>query len=96
MADLEQRLTSLEETSFFQEQRLKELDAALTAQQSQLDTLEKELADALAVIRLLADADMKCSQAELADALAVIRLLREKLAEQPDNSLPPHFMPERY
>ena len=56
------------------EQRLKELDAALTAQQSQLDTLEKELAD----------------------ALAVIRLLREKLAEQPDNSLPPHFMPERY
>ena len=33
---------------------------------------------------------------DLADALAVIRLLREKLAEQPENTLPPHFMPERY
>ena len=74
MPDLEQRLTRLEELNFFQEQRLKELDAARTAQQSQLDTVEKELAD----------------------ALAVIRLLREKLSEQPDNSLPPHFMPERY
>ena len=34
MPDLEQRLTRLEELNFFQEQRLKELDAALTAQQS--------------------------------------------------------------
>ncbi|WP_298033477.1 SlyX family protein [uncultured Desulfovibrio sp.] len=74
MPDLAQRLTRLEELNFFQEQRLKELDVALLTQQSQLDTLEKKVAD----------------------ALAVIRLLQEKLSEQPDNSLPPHFMPERY
>lgn len=74
MPDHEQRLTRLEELNFFQEERLKELDAALTIQQDQLDKVEQQLAD----------------------ALALIRLLREKLADQPDDSLPPHFMPERY
>lgn len=74
MPDHEQRLTRLEELNFFQEERLKELDAALTIQQDQLDKVEQQLAD----------------------ALALIRLLREKLTDQPDDSLPPHFMPERY
>lgn len=74
MPDHEQRLTRLEELNFFQEERLKELDAALTTQQDQLDKVEQQLAD----------------------ALALVRLLREKLADQPDDSLPPHFMPERY
>lgn len=74
MPDPEQRLARLEELSFFQEEQLRQLNAALTAQQTQLDKVEQDLAD----------------------ALAVIRLLREKLAEQPENTLPPHFMPERY
>ena len=68
------RLTRLEELTFFQEERLKALDAALTIQQKQLDKLEKDFAD----------------------ATSVIRLLREKLGDQPENSLPPHSMPERW
>ncbi|MDY0202901.1 MAG: SlyX family protein [Desulfovibrio desulfuricans] len=71
---LEDRLTRLEELTFFQEERIEKLDAALTAQQTQLDAVERELADA----RL------------------VIRSLRDKLAQQPENALPPHFMPERW
>ncbi|ATD80241.1 MULTISPECIES: SlyX family protein [Desulfovibrio] len=71
---LEDRLTRLEELTFFQEERIEKLDAALTAQQTQLDAVERELADA----RL------------------VIRSLRDKLAQQPENTLPPHFMPERW
>lgn len=74
MPDAEVRLTRLEELSFFQEEQLKELNAALTAQQAQLDRLEQQLSD----------------------ALAIIRLLRDKLADQPENAPPPHFMPERY
>ena len=70
----EDRLTRLEELTFFQEERLKSLDAALTAQQRQIDKLEKDFAD----------------------ASSVIRLLREKLGDQPDNTLPPHSMPERW
>ena len=34
---LEDRLTRLEELTFFQEERIEKLDAALTAQQTQLD-----------------------------------------------------------
>ena len=68
------RLTRLEELTFFQEERLKALDAALTIQQKQLDKLEKDFAD----------------------ATSVIRLLRDKLGDQPENSLPPHSMPERW
>ena len=70
----EDRLTRLEELTFFQEERLKALDAALTIQQKQLDKLEKDFAD----------------------ATSVIRLLRDKLGDQPENSLPPHSMPERW
>ena len=70
----EDRLTRLEELTFFQEERLKSLDAALTAQQRQLDKLEKDFAD----------------------ASTVIRLLREKLGDQPENTLPPHAIPERW
>lgn len=74
MSDVEIRLTRLEELSFFQEEQLKELNAALTAQQEQLDRLEQQMSD----------------------ALVLLRLLRDKLADQPENAPPPHFMPERY
>ena len=72
--NLEDRLTRLEELTFFQEERIEKLDAALTAQQMQLDNVEQELAS----------------------ARTVIRALRDKLAQQPENSLPPHSMPERW
>ena len=68
------RLTRLEELTFFQEERLKELDTALTAQQKQLDKLEKDFAD----------------------ATSVIRQLREIMGDQPEITLPPHSMPERW
>ena len=71
---LEDRLTRLEELTFFQEERIEKLGAALAAQQTQLDAVERELADA----RL------------------VIRALRDKMAQQPENTQPPHFMPERW
>ena len=70
----EDRLTRLEELTFFQEEKLKELDAALTAQQRQIDKLEKDFAD----------------------ATSVIRQLREKMDGQPEITLPPHSMPERW
>ncbi len=70
----EARLAHLEETAFFQEERLRELDAALTAHQAQMDAMERQLAD----LRALA------------------RALRDKLADAPEATLPPHFMPERY
>ena len=76
MRDIEERLARLEESQFFQEERLKTLDSALTSQQGQLDRLETQLAD----------------------AISLLRLLRDRLDEssKPENSLPPHFMPERY
>ncbi|MDO5483393.1 MAG: SlyX family protein [Desulfovibrionaceae bacterium] len=74
MRDTEERLARLEEAHYFQENRLEALNAALTAQQEQLDRMEKQLSET----RML------------------VRLLREKLDEDPENSLPPHFMPERY
>lgn len=70
----EARLARLEETAFFQEERLRELDAALTAQQAQMDAMERQLAD----------------------LRALVRSLRDKLADAPEATLPPHFMPERY
>ena len=73
MPDPEQRLTRLEELASFRKNSSGN-NAALTAQQTQLDKVERDLAD----------------------ALAVIRLLRELASEQPENTLPPHFMPERY
>lgn len=72
--NLEDRLTRLEELTFFQEERIEKLDAALTAQQTQLDSVEQELAS----------------------ARTVIRALRDKVTQQPENSLPPHSMPERW
>ena len=72
--NLEDRLTRLEELTFFQEERIEKLDAALAAQQMQLDNVEQELAS----------------------ARTVIRALRDKLSQQPENSLPPHSMPERW
>ena len=72
--DDDARVTKLEELTFFQEERLRALDAALTAQQLQMDRLEHDLAK----------------------ASVLIRALREKLEQQPDNALPPHFMPERW
>ena len=72
--NLEDRLTRLEELTFFQEERIEKLNAALTAQQMQLDNVEQELAS----------------------ARTVIRALRDKLSQQPENSLPPHSMPERW
>ena len=71
---IEDRLTRREELTFFQEERIEKLDAALMAQQNQLDAVEQELAS----------------------ARTVIRALRDKMAEQPENGLPPHFMPERW
>ncbi|MFT4302533.1 MAG: SlyX family protein [Desulfovibrio sp.] len=53
--NLEDRLTRLEELTFFQEERIEKLDAALTAQQIQLDNVEQELASARTVIRALRD-----------------------------------------
>ena len=41
---IEDRLTRLEELTFFQEERIEKLDAALMAQQNQLDAVEQELA----------------------------------------------------
>lgn len=52
---IEDRLTRLEELTFFQEERIEKLDAALMAQQSQLDAVEQELASARIVIRALRD-----------------------------------------
>ena len=46
MPDPEQRLARLEELSFFQEEQLRQLNAALTAQQTQLDKVERDLAAA--------------------------------------------------
>lgn len=71
---LVRRLIRLEENAFFQEERLKALDAALTDQQRQLDALERQLAQ----------------------LRAITRALRDKLADSPEDALPPHFMPERY
>ena len=68
------RLTRLEELTFFQEERIKALDAALTAEQWQLDKLKQDFPD----------------------ATSVIRLMKKKLGDQPENSLPPHSMPERW
>lgn len=50
---VEARLARLEELTYFQEERLKALDAALTAQQGQLDRLEKALAETAALARHL-------------------------------------------
>ena len=52
MADHEERLTRLEESMYFQEQRLEALNEALV-QQRQLDDMERQLAEACQLLRLL-------------------------------------------
>lgn len=49
----EERLIRLEELTFFQEERLEALNAALTAQQRQLDAVEQRLTDAVEMLRAL-------------------------------------------
>ena len=51
----EDRLTRLEENAVFQERALDELNSALTAQQRQVDDLERRLERAENLIRLLRD-----------------------------------------
>ncbi|MGE9984378.1 SlyX family protein [Desulfovibrio sp. SGI.169] len=70
------------------EQRLNRLEEASFFQEQRLQELDAALTAQQSQLDTL--------ERELAGALAIIRLLREKLSEQPDNSLPPHFMPERY
>lgn len=80
MENHEERLIRLEELTFFQEERLEALNAALTAQQRQLDAVEQQLADAVDMLRALR------GQMELLKA-GVPGSVEE---------LPPHYMPERY
>ena len=39
---------------------------------------------------------MDAMERQLADLRALARALRDKLADAPEATLPPHFMPERY
>ena len=55
MENHEERLIRLEELTFFQEERLEALNAALTAQQRQLDAVEQQLADAVTCCAPCAD-----------------------------------------
>lgn len=80
MESLEERLIRLEELTFFQEERLEALNAALSAQQRQLDTVENRLADAVELLRALR---------------GQMDLLRGNMAAGGEE-LPPHYMPERY
>ena len=43
MKTLEDRITKLEETIYFQDQTIRELNEALTAQQFQMDEMEKTM-----------------------------------------------------
>ena len=80
MENHEERLIRLEELTFFQEERLEALNAALTAQQRQLDAVEQQLAEAVDMLRALR------GQMELLKAGAPGSV----------EELPPHYMPERY
>ena len=80
MENHEERLIRLEELTFFQEERLEALNAALTAQQRQLDVVEERLAEAVEMLRALR------GQMEL------LKAGDPGGAEE----LPPHYMPERY
>ena len=53
--DQEERIIRLEELAYFQEERLRELNEALTAQQQQIDTLEHRLAETMELARNLLD-----------------------------------------
>ena len=76
----EDRLIRLEELTFFQEERLEALNAALMAQQRQLDAVEQRLAEAVELVRALR---------------GQVELLKGGMADAGEE-LPPHYMPERY
>ena len=73
--NVQEKINRLEELSWFQEKLLGELNEALTAQQRQLDRIEKRLAMIEERVRQL---QQSCGQ------------------DAPVNTLPPHYMPERY
>lgn len=53
--DQEERIIRLEELAYFQEERLRELSEALTAQQQQIDMLEHRLVETMELARNLRD-----------------------------------------
>lgn len=70
------------------EERLARLEEAAFFQEERL----KELDSALSAQQTQLDA----IERQLADLRALVRSLRDKLADSPEQTLPPHFMPERY
>ena len=72
---LEEQIARLEEQAYFQEKLLSQLNEALTFQQSQIDFLEKRVAEL---------------------EQNVTSLLESSPQDTPANTLPPHYMPERY
>ena len=80
MEDHERRLIRLEELAFFQEERLEALNAALTAQQRQLDALEQKLTETVELTRLLRG-QMELLQGGMSNG---------------DGEPPAHYLPDRY
>ena len=72
---LEEQITRLEEQAYFQEKLLSQLNEALTFQQSQIDFLERRIAEL---------------------EQNVTSLLEASPQDAPVNTLPPHYMSERY
>ena len=72
------------------EERLARLEEGQFFQEERLTALDSALAAQQGQLDRL--------EASLADAASLLRLLRDRLdeANKPENSLPPHFMPERY
>lgn len=72
------------------EERLARLEEGQFFQEERLRELDAALVSQQAQLDRL--------EAQLADAVNLLRLLRDRLDEsnKPENSLPPHFMPERY
>ncbi len=70
--EVEERVNRLEETLYFQDDLLRELNDALTKQQKQIDRLE--------------NAVEHCA--------AQIQHLREVLETAPENTRPPHYLPD--
>lgn len=67
-ANIEARLTRLEELSYFQEEKLKELDAVLASQRAALDALEKKtdaLREALRHTRDFLEASRESAEREI-------------------------------
>ncbi|MBQ3058946.1 MAG: SlyX family protein [Desulfovibrio sp.] len=68
--------------------RLTRLEEAQFFQEQRLEALDAAL--------LQQQTQLDRVEKQLEHALRLLQLLREKLEEDPENSLPPHFMPERY